>query len=197
MNEQQYFNTFNDSEYRDSEQLAVLQQSPDAAIERLRMDYHDRRQKAWEMGASYLDYKSWLEEHVIRQQDFTANVQDDYESWKARAEKAEADYAKLCNAVVGANCHVDHAIETLDEERKQKWLTLQSLAAEESDKILYRNQRDDLAYELNQTISYLITLEQGNPLRPIADTVAHLVAVLRNMNTAIDELNATLLEGGE
>lgn len=125
------------------------------------------------------------------------NVHDDYESWKARAEKAEADYAKLCNAVVGANCHVDHAIETLDEERKQKWLTLQSLAAEESDKILYRNQRDDLAYELNQTINYLITLEQGNPLRPIADTIAHLVAVLRNMNTAIDELNATLLEGGE
>lgn len=98
-------------------------------------------------------------------------VYDDYESWKARAEKAEADYAKLCHAVVGANCHVDHAIETLAEERKQATMMYSALAA-----IEYGNELDWLKAHPN--------------VRTTFDASSRRVA-------AIARANVFLREGGE
>lgn len=44
-------------------------------LENLRMSYHDERLKAQEMGTSYLDYKEWLEQRLLKQIEFSAQLQ--------------------------------------------------------------------------------------------------------------------------
>lgn len=93
-------------------------------------EYEVYKRMQWDLYESVPPhFTDWLLERLVTLEDERDTLLDGFNKSEIERRKDEDDYAKLCHAVVGANCHVDHAIETLTEQRKAQKVMHDALTA--------------------------------------------------------------------
>lgn len=131
----------------------------DNRLENIRMAYYDERTKAQEMGASYLDYKDWLEQCMLKQLDFAAHLQ-----------------AQL---VTAANAHESVAVQSVQDR-----LALAEAFGLNRDDVL----SDDMEDTLKTIKAQLVEATAGSDLLKAVETTKAFAQQVKRNNKEIEAM---------